>query len=284
MIYIAYQNHLPVFVAETKDFFQPPMYGLRSDYEDLFAYEAAKKELEARLAAAKAEQNTARVNQLEGERCKVEVERADIAAKLEAAEKAEEQDPALIAELEAQDEEANAKLAAIKAELDVLTAPVREIEAEIAALVKPDKVLPFVLLDRIEEHEGRAKIVGGKVLFDTDIDVAEMKALEEQYTAQVQAMLDEAAKALGYDSCLSVCSYIDTGVEKFDKEGVQFRRWRSAIWARGYELLDEVKAGKRPVPTPEELPGLMPKLEEFAEVMQRKADNSEQPEQDEAGA
>jgi hypothetical protein len=54
-------------------------------------------------------------------------------------------------------------------------------------------------------------------------------------------------------------------VEKFDKEGVQFRRWRSAIWMRGYELLDEVKAGTRPVPTPEELPGLMPKLEDFAD-------------------
>lgn len=124
---------------------------------------------------------------------------------------------------------------------------------------------PFLVCDRIEEYEGRAELVEGVILFDSDIDVAKIKALEEQYTAQVQAMLDEAAKALGYDSCLSVCSYIDTGVEKFDKEGVQFRRWRSAIWARGYELLDEVKAGERPVPTPEKLPGLMPKLEDFAE-------------------
>lgn len=134
----------------------------------------------------------------------------------------------------------------------------------------------FLKCDRIVEHEGRAELVDGVMLFDSDIDVAKMKALEEQYTAQVQAMLDEAAKALGYDSCLSVCSYIDTGVEKFDKEGVQFRRWRSAIWARGYELLDEVKAGVRPVPTPEELPDLMPKLEEFAEVVHEEVDNPEQ--------
>jgi hypothetical protein len=140
----------------------------------------------------------------------------------------------------------------------------------------------FLKCDRIVEHEGRAELVGGFILFDTDIDVARMKALEKQYTAQVQEMLDKAAQELGYDSCLSVCSYIDTGVEKFDAEGKQFRRWRSAIWARGYELLDEVKAGARPVPTPEELPDLMPKLEEFAEVVHEEADNSEQPEQAEA--
>lgn len=124
----------------------------------------------------------------------------------------------------------------------------------------------FLKCDRIEEHEGRAELVGGVILFDSDIDVAKMKALEEQYTAQVQEMLDKAAQELGYDSCLFVCSYIDTGVEKFDAEGAQFRRWRSAIWNRGYELLDEVKAGTRAVPTLEELPGLLPKLEDFAEV------------------
>ena len=125
---------------------------------------------------------------------------------------------------------------------------------------------PFLKCDRIVEHEGRAELVGGKVLFDTDIDVAKMKALEKQYTAQVQEMLDKAAQELGYDSCLSVCSYIDTGVEKFDAEGKQFRAWRSAIWNRGYELLAEVKAGTRAVPTPAELPGLLPKLEDFEEV------------------
>lgn len=91
-------------------------------------------------------------------------------------------------------------------------------------------------------------------------------ALQAQYTALIQSMLDKEAQKLGYDSCLSVCSYIDTGVTKFDVEGKQFRAWRSAIWKRGYELLDEVKAGTRAVPTPEELPNLLPKLTDFDEV------------------
>lgn len=143
-------------------------------------------------------------------------------------------------------------------------------QGEVAAFVRDSRealeAIPFVTFDRIVEYDGLAELVDGVILFDSDIDVAKMKALEEQYTSQVQEMLDEAAKALGYDNCLSVCSYIDTGVEKFDHEGVQFRRWRSAIWARGYELLGEVQAGTREVPTPEELPDLLPKLEDFAEI------------------
>jgi biopolymer transport protein ExbD len=114
MVFIAYQNitidgvqtEQASFVADTRETFQPPMYGLRSDYEDLFAYEAALAELTSQKEAAETEE-----------------------------------------EREA-------------------------IEARIATLVKPDNVLPFVLLDRIVEHEGRAELVGGKVLFDTDIDVS----------------------------------------------------------------------------------------------------------------
>lgn len=273
-VFIAYQNisidgvqvEQAFGVADTSEIFQPPMYGLRSDYEDLFAYEAELAELTAQKKSAEASLDTAAIATAESAQLKKSGEIAVIASQLEAATKAEEKDEAKVAELTATKDEAEAELAAIEDELAELRAPVTEIEAQIALLVKPDKVLPFVLLDRIVEHNGRAKIVGGKVLLDTDIDVAEMKALEEQYTAQVQEMLDEAAKALGYDSCLSVCSYIDTGVEKFDQEGVQFRKWRSAIWARGYELLAEVKAGARPVPAPEELPELMPKLEEFVDA------------------
>lgn len=100
-------------------------------------------------------------------------------------------------------------------------------------------------------------------------------SLKKEYTSLIQSILDAEAYKLGYTgpgesvegACLSVCSYDDTGVEKFDREGRQFKRWRSAVWNRGYELLDEVKAGTRVVPTPEELPGLLPKLEEFAEVV-----------------
>lgn len=86
-------------------------------------------------------------------------------------------------------------------------------------------------------------------------------ALQKHYTDLIQRLLDTEAQKLGYDNCNSVCTYVDTGVTKFDAEGVAFRKWRSAVWAMGYELLAEVQAGARPVPTEEELVALLPKLE-----------------------
>ena len=86
------------------------------------------------------------------------------------------------------------------------------------------------------------------------------KQLQAHLTSVVQNVLDEEAKKLGYDSCLSVCSYVDTGVQKFDDEGKAFRTWRSAVWAKGYEILDEVLAGTREIPTEEELLSELPKL------------------------
>ena len=56
------------------------------------------------------------------------------------------------------------------------------------------------------------------------------------------------------------CSYIDTGVQKFDDEGKAFRAWRSAVWAKGYEILAEVQEGKREIPTEEELIAELPEL------------------------
>lgn len=85
--------------------------------------------------------------------------------------------------------------------------------------------------------------------------------LQQQYTNMIQRMLDAEAQKLGYDHCNSVCTYVETGVRKFDDEGAAFRKWRSAVWARGYELLAEVQAGTRSIPTEEELLELLPKLE-----------------------
>ena len=85
--------------------------------------------------------------------------------------------------------------------------------------------------------------------------------IQKQYTDLIQRILDAKARTLGYDNCNSVCTYVDTGVQKFDDEGVAFRRWRSAVWAKGYELLAEVKSGVRAIPTSDELIQLLPSLE-----------------------
>ena len=84
--------------------------------------------------------------------------------------------------------------------------------------------------------------------------------IQKQLTNSVQRVLDSKAQELLYDSCLSVCSYIDTGVAKFDAEGKAFRKWRSQVWAKGYEILAEVQEGKREIPTAEELIAELPEL------------------------
>lgn len=91
--------------------------------------------------------------------------------------------------------------------------------------------------------------------------VEEIQAqIQKQLTDAVQRVLDAKAQELNYDSCLSVCSYIDTGVQKFDDEGKAFRAWRSAVWAKGYEILAEVQEGKREIPSEEELIAELPEL------------------------
>lgn len=91
--------------------------------------------------------------------------------------------------------------------------------------------------------------------------IEELQAqIQKQLTDAVQHVLDTKAQELNYDNCLSVCSYIDTGVPKFDAEGKAFRAWRSAVWAKGYEILAQVQAGERDVPTEAELLAELPEL------------------------
>ena len=92
----------------------------------------------------------------------------------------------------------------------------------------------------------------------TPEEIAEQ--IQKQLTDAVQHVLDSKAQELNYDNCLSVCSYIDTGVAKFDAEGRAFRAWRSAVWAKGYEILAQVQAGQRQIPTEEQLISELPKL------------------------
>lgn len=75
-----------------------------------------------------------------------------------------------------------------------------------------------------------------------------------------QDYMDEVARTRGYDSILSACSYVSTGVERFDVEGEQARIWRSAVWAYCYAQLDLVLEGKRSIPSLEELIEELPKI------------------------
>ena len=76
----------------------------------------------------------------------------------------------------------------------------------------------------------------------------------------VQKFMDEAARERGYDDIKSATSYVDDDDAIFAKEGLAYKKWRSAVWRKCYSIEDEVFAGQRTIPSVEELLKELPKL------------------------
>lgn len=79
-------------------------------------------------------------------------------------------------------------------------------------------------------------------------------AMEQQQVLMqaVQDYMDAAAKAKGYDSILSACSYAGAP-NPFQAEGQSFLAWRAACWAYCYQVQAAVAAGTQPMPRKEQL-------------------------------
>lgn len=84
---------------------------------------------------------------------------------------------------------------------------------------------------------------------------------EEIFRANVQARLDAFAATRGYDGILSACSYATSTNERFRREGQRAVELRDATWATGYQLLAEIQAGTRQMPSSfSEVEPLLPAL------------------------
>lgn len=76
---------------------------------------------------------------------------------------------------------------------------------------------------------------------------------------RLQSVMDEAARALGYDDIKTAITYADEpAVPKFQAEGQALRAWRSLVWAACYA--HPAMTGAAPIPTPDEAEALMPPL------------------------
>ena len=81
-------------------------------------------------------------------------------------------------------------------------------------------------------------------------------ALIASLESAVNKHINDAAIAMGYESILTAVTYAsDPTVPRFQSEGLSLLSWRSACWAKCYELLD---VGV--MMTEEELIAQLPKL------------------------
>ena len=85
-------------------------------------------------------------------------------------------------------------------------------------------------------------------------------AMQKTYTDAIQARLDSFAQTRGYDSIMSVCSYFGSANPRFKAEADRAIMLRDATWVKCYEILAEVLAGQRQVPTLEEIVSELPVL------------------------
>ena len=75
------------------------------------------------------------------------------------------------------------------------------------------------------------------------------QALQDGIVTATQQRLDDFARTRNYDGILSACTYATSTVPKFQAEGQYAVTARDATWAKLYEMLAEVEAGTRPMPT-----------------------------------
>ena len=81
------------------------------------------------------------------------------------------------------------------------------------------------------------------------IKAAKLKQFMDYIVSQTQNRLDSFAKTRNYDGILSLCTYATSSVQKFAQEGQYGVTSRDATWKKLYEIMDEVEAGTRPMPS-----------------------------------
>jgi len=90
----------------------------------------------------------------------------------------------------------------------------------------------------------------GKYLHD--VQKLASKAEQELQTTYVQAMetlMDAQAKTKGYDTRYTASARAGVTGSPFQVEGQAFALWMDSCYAMGYQILADVKAGTRTLPT-----------------------------------
>jgi len=73
--------------------------------------------------------------------------------------------------------------------------------------------------------------------------------VRQNFATLIQQRLDNFARGRNYDSILSAGTYATSLVTKFKNEGKTCVNLRDSTWAAAYDILAQVEAGTRPMPT-----------------------------------
>jgi hypothetical protein len=73
--------------------------------------------------------------------------------------------------------------------------------------------------------------------------------IQSEIVIVTQQRLDDFAKTRNYDGVLSLCTYASSPNAKFQAEGQYGVEARDATWSKLLEILAEVEANTRPMPT-----------------------------------
>jgi len=85
-------------------------------------------------------------------------------------------------------------------------------------------------------------------------------AIIADYINKTQNRLDTFARTKGYDGILSACTYATSPTQNFATEGQYCVYQRDATWATLYQIMADVLAGQRSIPTWEQLEAELPSL------------------------
>lgn len=75
------------------------------------------------------------------------------------------------------------------------------------------------------------------------------RAIQNDIVSNTQKRLDDFARTRNYDGILSLCTYATSAAPKFQQEGQYGVNARDNTWMTLYQILAEVEAGTRPIPT-----------------------------------
>lgn len=84
--------------------------------------------------------------------------------------------------------------------------------------------------------------------------------IQAALTQAVQAHLDSKAQERNYDNIHTACTYINSSDPVFASEASTLLLWRDKVWRECYAILDDVKAGRRPIPSVSELLAELPEF------------------------